>query len=170
VINKFRAERLECARSRGSALVALIDTLGVDVDAEAIQRAALIALSPAGVQATFNVAVLALIQMDTLAAILAGCCDEGRIAMLANMSWPESTPKVRPRRPRRSRPAAAERDHAAAAWLLIAAAAPATATVDLYGFPRDSCCTARAPCLSGPSARAWLRRGSAWSPAGEPAR
>jgi hypothetical protein len=75
VIDKFRGERLDAARVRASALVSLMDALvGVDVGVEDIQRADLFQLSPAGVQATLNVAYMALMQMDTLAAILAGAC------------------------------------------------------------------------------------------------
>ena len=105
MIDKFREERLGEAESRASALVSLIDALGADATAEDIERASLVPLLPAAAQAAFNVAVLALMQMDTLAAILAGSCSEERIEMLANFVWPMSAaPKARARRPRRRGP------------------------------------------------------------------
>lgn len=120
-------ERIETAKVRAGDLIALIDTLGTAVDAEDIERAALVPLSPEAVQAVFTLGCLALMNLDTLTAILAGCCSEERIAMFARLGPMMSVPKVPVRRPRRPRPTAAERRaQAATAWL----AGPAWEIVD----------------------------------------
>jgi hypothetical protein len=69
----------------------MIDALGTAVDAEVIERAALVPLSPEAVQAVFNLGCLALMNMDALTAILMGSCSQERIAMFAHL-WPSATP------------------------------------------------------------------------------
>jgi hypothetical protein len=108
------SRQLDEARARAGDLVSLLDILGEAVDGEMIQRAALVPLSPTATQAVFDLGCLALINMDALTAILAGCCSEERIAMFASLGPMMSAPTP-VRRPRR--PTAAERDQAAAAWL-----------------------------------------------------
>jgi hypothetical protein len=131
---------IDTARGRAAALVALIDALGAGVDAEVIERAALVPLTDQAAQAAFNLGCGILMQMDTLTAILMGACSE-RIAMFASLG--PSAPKALARRPRRPRPTAAERDQAAAAWL----AGPAWDIVDsperFSGQPRAVFCTPR---------------------------
>jgi hypothetical protein len=128
VINKFRAERLECAWARCGALVQLIDARGMDVGAEDVQRAALVPLTDQAAQAAWNLAVRVLVDMDALTAVLAGYCPKDLVAMFAN--WP-STPKAQPRRrPRRPRPTAAERRASAARRAAEWLAGPAWEIVD----------------------------------------
>jgi hypothetical protein len=98
--DKFREEWAgDGARARAGDLVAMMDALGTAVDAEDIERAALVPLSPEAVQAVFNLGCLALMNMDTITAILAGCCSEERIAMFANLGLVVSAPKAPARRP-----------------------------------------------------------------------
>jgi hypothetical protein len=116
--DKFRAERLDEARARAGDLVALLDLLGQDVTAEDIERAALVPMSPAAMAACLNLGHMVLMNLDSLAAVLNGHCPAEWIATFANVAWPMSAPRVRPRRPRRPRPTAAERRaQAATAWL-----------------------------------------------------
>jgi hypothetical protein len=102
----INSERLEEGWVRASALVSLVDALGTSVDADDIQAAALVPLSPAGVQAALNISSMILMNMDSLAAVLAGSCPEDLLAVFANVVWSE--PRPRPRRPRRPRPTAPE--------------------------------------------------------------
>jgi hypothetical protein len=114
------SRQLDEARARAGDLVSLLDILGEAVDADVIERAALVPLSPEAVQAVFNLGCLALMNMDTITAILAGCCSEERIAMFASLGPVMSVPKVparRPRRPSRPRPTAADRARLATEWL-----------------------------------------------------
>jgi len=87
---------IDTARGRAAALVALIDALGADVDAEVIERAALVPLTDQAAQAAFNLGCGILMQMDTLTAILTGFCSQERIAMFANLG-PSATPGAGPR-------------------------------------------------------------------------
>ena len=115
MIDGLLEERFDEARARAGDLVALLDLLG-HVTAEDIQRAALVPMSPAAMQAVLNLGHMIGMHHDALTAILAGRCPAEWIATFSNVAWPMSAPKPRPRRrPRRPRrPTAAER---ATQWL-----------------------------------------------------
>jgi hypothetical protein len=92
VIDRFREERLDEARARAGDLVALLDLLGQDVTAEDIQRAALVPMSPAAMQAVLNLGHMIGMHHDALTAILAGRCPAEWIATFSNVAWPMSAP------------------------------------------------------------------------------
>jgi hypothetical protein len=84
---------IDTARGHAAALVSLIDALGTAVDAEVIERAALVPLEPEAMLAAFNLGCLVLMNLDALTAILTGSCSKERIAMFANLG-PSTTPRA----------------------------------------------------------------------------
>jgi len=89
-------QRFEEAKRHAATLVSLIDILGQPVDAATIQKAALVPLSPAAIQAAANLAYLAIANIEGVAAVLAGQVPADVIAHFASVPWPESTPNMAP--------------------------------------------------------------------------
>ena len=107
------AERLEEARSRASKMLALAHALGTEIGPEEISRAALVPIPPVGEFLAALLANSALKYFEGLARVLAGLGDDRVIAMYQI----DASKMTRVRRPRRPRPAAAERARLATEWL-----------------------------------------------------